>query len=256
MKSFIRFFFTILFAVIFLFPAYASAAITPAQRLSGRILLQVESKGEAWYIYPKDLKRYYLGKSDDAYNIMRYLGLGITNADLQKIPKNTDTWSGDSALINRLKGYILLQVQSKGEAWYINPANGKRYYLKDGIAAQDIMRTLGLGATTKDIFSIDPSMKINAIFAKGAGQSEPNEYIEIFNRGALTQELTSWTISDKANHQYSFPSGYTIKSGQSVRVYTNSGTLSFGSEQAIWNNDHDTAYLRGLNGTLVDTYSY
>ncbi|MBU1131818.1 hypothetical protein KKC32_01010 [Patescibacteria group bacterium] len=53
---------------------------------SGRIYLQVESHGEAWYINPDNDERYYLGKPDDAYNIMRTLGLGITNADLALIP--------------------------------------------------------------------------------------------------------------------------------------------------------------------------
>ncbi len=48
----------------------------------GRILLDVESHGEAYYIYPKDRKKYYLGRPDDAFAIMRNLGLGISNANL------------------------------------------------------------------------------------------------------------------------------------------------------------------------------
>jgi len=42
----------------------------------------VESHGEAWYVYPIDGLRYYLGRPDDAFSIMRQLGLGITNKDL------------------------------------------------------------------------------------------------------------------------------------------------------------------------------
>ena len=41
----------------------------------------------------------------------------------------------DAQLVNRLKGRILLQVESVGEAWYVNPIDGKRYYLKDGVSA-------------------------------------------------------------------------------------------------------------------------
>ncbi|MBI4779042.1 C39 family peptidase [Candidatus Falkowbacteria bacterium] len=55
-------------------------------RLSGMILLDVEQNGEAYYIYPGNLKKYYLGRPADAFNIMRELGLGITNADLANIP--------------------------------------------------------------------------------------------------------------------------------------------------------------------------
>ncbi len=43
-------------------------------RLSGGILLQVESVGEAWYVYPNDKKKYYLGRPADAFDIMRKLG--------------------------------------------------------------------------------------------------------------------------------------------------------------------------------------
>lgn len=56
-----------------------------SKRLSGRILLQVESHGEAWYVYPVDSHRYYLGDGEAAYQIMRYLSLGITSSDLDQI---------------------------------------------------------------------------------------------------------------------------------------------------------------------------
>ncbi len=51
----------------------------------GKILLDVEQNGEAYYIYPKDKKAYYLGRPADAFRIMRELGLGITNNDVRKI---------------------------------------------------------------------------------------------------------------------------------------------------------------------------
>ncbi len=56
-----------------------------AERLSGKILLQVEQNGEAWYINPTDLRRYYLGRPSDAFNVMRTLGLGVSDDDLYQI---------------------------------------------------------------------------------------------------------------------------------------------------------------------------
>ncbi len=53
--------------------------------LSGRILLRVEANGEAYYVNPDDLKMHYLGRPSDAYNIMRNLGLGISNNDFDKL---------------------------------------------------------------------------------------------------------------------------------------------------------------------------
>ena len=63
-------------------------ASTLSNRLNGRILLQVESYGRAWYVDPISQERYYLQNGAVAYDIMRSLGLGITNNDLNKIPTN------------------------------------------------------------------------------------------------------------------------------------------------------------------------
>ena len=51
----------------------------------GKIFLQVEGKGEAWYINPADGKRYFLGRPADAFAVMRKLGLGISNSDFGKM---------------------------------------------------------------------------------------------------------------------------------------------------------------------------
>jgi len=48
----------------------------------------------------------------------------------------------------------VLQVQDRGQAWYINPKDGKRYYMKDGKLAYQIMRYLSLGITNEDIRQI------------------------------------------------------------------------------------------------------
>ena len=54
-------------------------------RLRGRIVLQVEEHGEAYYVHPQDLSLHYLKNGDEAYRIMRELSLGITNSDLEAI---------------------------------------------------------------------------------------------------------------------------------------------------------------------------
>lgn len=82
----------LVFSLIFIVSAFVGgisigvSAGSLAQKLSGRVLLQVQQKGEAWYINPIDLKRYYLGGPADAFTILRQLGLGITDADLNAIP--------------------------------------------------------------------------------------------------------------------------------------------------------------------------
>ncbi len=74
----------IMLSVVALCPsAYAA---TMAEKMSGSILLQVESKGEGWYVNPKTKSRHFLYRAPQAYQIMREQGIGITNSDLQKIP--------------------------------------------------------------------------------------------------------------------------------------------------------------------------
>src|SRR3989339_1393840 len=58
----------------------------------GKIFLQVENKGEAWYVNPRDNKRYFLGRPADAFQIMRDLGLGISNFDLDEISAVTPSF--------------------------------------------------------------------------------------------------------------------------------------------------------------------
>ncbi len=186
-------------------PAFLFAADMGAN-LKGRILIQTEKNGEAWYVNPVNNIRYYLGRPYDAFQIMRELGLGIKNVDLNKIPvglipqsgadtdrdglvdslekaigtdfnnpdTDKDTYSDkmevlngfnplgdgnfpaetDKWLVERLSGRILLQVESKGEAWYLNPKDNKRYFLGRPEDAFGIMRGFGLGITNADLLKI------------------------------------------------------------------------------------------------------
>jgi hypothetical protein len=113
-----------------------------SERLKGRILLQVEEKGEAWYVNPLDLERYFLGRPADAFRLMRELGLGVSEADFSK-------WNGTAP--SRLAGRIILRVQGNGEAYYIEPAGLKLHYLGRPADAFSLMRNLGLGITNANL---------------------------------------------------------------------------------------------------------
>jgi len=174
--------------------------------LMGRILLQVERRGEAWYMSPRDGKGYYLGRAADAYQIMREQGLGITTEDVRKIPIGIVSLEGpdqdgdglsdifedaigtdphardtdadgvsdkqeiedgtkplvargglstvDEEFASKHLGTIFLQVESRGEAWYVNPVDGKRYFLGRAEDAYNVMRFLGLGISEKDFANL------------------------------------------------------------------------------------------------------
>lgn len=147
MKNIVYF---ILTAVLLLAPFNKSFASDISSRLRGRIILQVESRGEAWYVNPDNEKRYFLGRPADAFQVMRELGLGISNKDFN---------SFNEIAPNRLSGKILLKVEDSGKAYYINPVNLKMYFLGSPADAFNVMRSLGLGITNKDLETIPTFQK-------------------------------------------------------------------------------------------------
>lgn len=118
------------------------------ERLKGRIALQVEDHGEAYYVSGEGYA-FYLKDGIAAYRLMRDLGLGISNGDFDRLKK------GDANLKKRLMGKILLKVQAAGEAYYVSPKDGKLHYLKDGSSAYEIMRKQGIGVATKDLKKVE-----------------------------------------------------------------------------------------------------
>lgn len=130
-----------------------SVAPAVSQGLNGKILLQVQQHGEAWYVRPESGLRYYMKDGATAYDMMRKFGLGITDnnlAAIQSVATVDELKQSISACIpnssaTKAKGKILLQVQQHGEAWYVDANKCRRIYMKDGATAYTLMRFLGLG---------------------------------------------------------------------------------------------------------------
>lgn len=92
-----------------------------SKRLSGFILLQVEANGEAWYVNPSDLKKYYLGRPQDAYLLIHQLGHEVSQAEINEylITKFPQT----------LVGRIVIDAENK-EAFYVHPRELRGYFLE------------------------------------------------------------------------------------------------------------------------------
>ncbi len=114
-----------------------------SSKQAGRILLQVENKGQAWYINPVDSSRYYLGRPADAFAVMRKLGLGAKHAVITK-----------GSFSSRLAGRILIDVEDKGKAYYIDPKTLKALFLGRPADAFAVMRAKGLGISNADLKKI------------------------------------------------------------------------------------------------------
>ena len=139
---------TLFICLLFLaaMPLYGAKAATTAslkQQLMGRIVIAVESNGEAYYLSPKDLQGHFLGHPDDAFKIMKSQGLGISEKDFKRFSANKPPKS--------LAGMIILRVQSHGEAYYINPLNLEFMYLGSPTTAFRVMKSVSLGISDANL---------------------------------------------------------------------------------------------------------
>lgn len=126
-------------------PAQAFSPTNLSSQSSGKIFLDVDNKGEAWYINPLDFHRYYLGRPMDAFNLMRNLSIGISNTDFQGISSSTPT---------KLRGRIIIKVQDLGKAYYVNPETANLVYLGRPSDAFNLMRKESQGIKDADLMTI------------------------------------------------------------------------------------------------------
>lgn len=73
----------------------------------------------------------------------------VTVSDVVSQEKAAST-AADTALMKRLAGRLLLQVENKGYIWYVNPEDNKRYFISQE-SALDIFRKLSLGITEANL---------------------------------------------------------------------------------------------------------
>ena len=116
------------------------------------------------------------------------------------------------------------------------------------------------------------SIVITCIHFDAPGNDNTNENGEwVVLKAKQETNLSGWTLRDEGDHTYQFPSDFSLKKGETVRVYTGSEDkpkeedtgcgrdadyeLFWRSESAIWNNGGDVGYLR-KNGETVASCSY
>ena len=86
------------------------------------------------------------------------------------------------------------------------------------------------------------------------------EWAEIKNTGLKPLNLNNWTLKDAGTNIYKFDN-YLLEQGKTVFLYSGSGTdaadkLYWNSSTPIWNNEHDTLYIRNDEGLLVYLFDY
>jgi carboxyl-terminal processing protease len=142
---------SIFLTLIFLFTlSFGNAQASElANQLKGKLLLQVESKGEVWYVNPDDGSRYEVTILN-SLPLFRKFALGISTEDLNKIPMLHQSISKDFGL--GLKGKFLLDVENKGRIWYVD-FNGFRHEVKQENVLS-IFQKLSLGISNENLAEI------------------------------------------------------------------------------------------------------
>ncbi|KKR22013.1 MAG: hypothetical protein UT48_C0001G0026 [Parcubacteria group bacterium GW2011_GWE2_39_37] len=109
----------------------------------GKILLQVQDKGQAWYVNPLTNRRVFLGPTPaEAFNEIASLALGVSNATF-------DSYAGKAP--SNLSGRFLLKVEDSGRLFYVNPADLSLVEVIGPTGALNLIQTVGVGITNTNL---------------------------------------------------------------------------------------------------------
>jgi photosystem II stability/assembly factor-like uncharacterized protein len=110
--------------------------------IKGRLFLATEDKGKLYYIDPHTNQPYYLTQSQ-AQCLLERISLGITNENLKNIPE-VDSLDMPSRLANRLQGFILLQVENRGQTWFVDYSGFRHKLIKENLVSTLANFALGI----------------------------------------------------------------------------------------------------------------
>jgi uncharacterized protein YkwD len=139
---------------------FSVPSVLAAPPLAGRIVIRVEKRGEAAYVAPDGKMRYPLSNAGEAFEVFKKLAKGIKKAELEKFPVGSaqDNAAAAKELPAGLSGRFFLSVEERGEIWYINPADRKRYIVSRQEDAMKFIRATGLGVRENAIIKIPEVM--------------------------------------------------------------------------------------------------
>ena len=129
-----------------------SRADSLSSDLAGRILLQVEDQGQAYYLNPVNLKKYYLGSPDEAWAIFREFSFSLDSEILNNYLKD--------GFPSEISGRIVFNAQENYEIYYINPSDLKAYSLNTPRDTFDVMSNLSIGISNDNLRTIETDNQV------------------------------------------------------------------------------------------------
>lgn len=134
--------------------------------------------------------------------------------------------------------------------------------MKNARLMQILLLTVALSigpAAAEDVTPDDIMAEMDeTVIITGISHAVDDEWVEVANPGVLSQDFTFWTLIDENNNTYSFPQGFVLNPGTTVKIHTTLGNntetdLFWGREDPVW-DDGEAATLIDANGEIVARY--
>ncbi len=198
----------------------------------------------------------------EARDVLKIMILG-KEVRLEKDISDYDQYGRKLRYIYHEDIFVNLEMVKRGFAnMFTYPPDVK--YSEQFLEAERYARgnNLGLWESSKiDMVSIE-------IIFDAHGNDNENingESVILENIGSKILDTSGWTIKDSGTSIYHFGS-YKFNPDTRIILFSGEGKdknedgekryLFWNSQRPVWNNDHDTLYLRDKEGLLIEIYNY
>jgi len=198
--------------------------------------------------------RYYF---DEARELMEILTLG-KEVMLERDITDRDKYGRLLRYVYVNDFFVNLEMIKRGFAnAYTCPPDVK--YTEKFLEAERYARSNDIGLWERSKIAI-VKIDINYDAEGNDNQNLNDEYVIIENISSKDVNIGDWTVKDSATNIYNF-SSFLFKKDSTIHLFSgsgidNGGNFYWGGTKAVWNNNHDTLYLRDDKGLLVEIYNY
>ena len=95
----------------------------------------------------------------------------------------------------------------------------------------------------------NPTVEIHEVLPNPSGEEASDEYIELYNFGKSSQDISYWTIEDASGKIFAFPKNTLLRAQEYSVVYRKDFSFAL-------NNSNETIILRDASGQKIDSMQY
>ncbi len=182
---------------------------------------------------------------------------GVTNVKLEYTLDGT-TWTLITSSFSASTGFYGWTVPSNATTTArVRVSDASNSAISDTSNATFTITTSGGGGSVPVVF-------INEVLANEAGSDVNGEFVELYNSGGSTADLSGWTLSDATGVRHTFASGTTLAPGRALAVFGGAAGIPTGLTNAVaattgglnLSNSGDTVTVKNAAGTTVDATTY